>query len=68
MISMDGDEGRGSCRSIRNFNLVNALSECSDFLKRYGGHKNAAGLTIDKMSLNGFKEKINLIANERIFG
>ena len=66
MISMDGDEGRGSCRSIRNFNLVNALSECSDFLKRYGGHKNAAGLTIDKMSLNGFKEKINLIANERI--
>ena len=66
MISMDGDEGRGSCRSIRNFNLVNALSECTDLLKRYGGHKNAAGLTIDKMSLNGFKEKINLIANERI--
>ncbi len=66
MISMDGDEGRGSCRSIRNFNLVNALSECSDLLKRYGGHKNAAGLTIDKASLNGFKEKMNLIANERI--
>ena len=66
MISMDGDEGRGSCRSIRNFNLVNALSECSDLLKRYGGHKNAAGLTIDKMSLNGFKEKMNFIANERI--
>lgn len=66
MISMDGDEGKGSCRSIKNFNLFNALSECSDFLKRYGGHKYAAGLTIDKERLNDFKDKINRIAHERI--
>jgi len=66
MISMDGDEGKGSCRSIRNFNLFNALSECSDFLKNYGGHKYAAGLTVSKARLNDFKDKINHIAHERI--
>ncbi len=66
MISMDGAEGRGSCRSIRNFNLFNALSECSDFLKNYGGHKYAAGLTVAKGMLNDFKDKINHIAHERI--
>ncbi len=66
MISMDGNEGRGSCRSIKNFNLFNALNECSDFLKRYGGHKYAAGLTIDRERLVGFKDRINQIAHENI--
>ena len=66
VISMDGDEGKGSCRSIRNFNLFNALSECSDFLKNYGGHKYAAGLTVAKSMLSDFKDKINRIAHEKI--
>ncbi len=64
LISMDGNEGRGSCRSIKNFNLFNALSDCSEYLKNYGGHSYAAGLTIDKSRLGDFRKKINDIAND----
>ena len=64
LISMDGNEGRGSCRSIKNFNLFNALSDCSEYLKNYGGHSYAAGLTIEKSRLGDFRKKINAIAND----
>jgi single-stranded-DNA-specific exonuclease len=66
IISIDGSEGRGSCRSIKNFNLFDALSGCSQHLKNYGGHSYAAGLTIDKTMLCSFRQRINDIANERI--
>jgi len=66
MISMDGKEGRGSCRSIKNFNLFNALTDCSELLKNYGGHSYAAGLTVRRKNLDDFKKKINEIAHERI--
>ncbi|MFH1868001.1 MAG: single-stranded-DNA-specific exonuclease RecJ [Candidatus Omnitrophota bacterium] len=66
MISMDGDEGRGSCRSIKNFHLFNVLSECSSLLKNYGGHSYAAGLTLQRDRLLDFKEMINNIAQDRI--
>ena len=66
IISIDGNEGRGSCRSIRNFNLFDALSGCSQHLKNYGGHSYAAGLTIEKSRLDDFRQTINDIANKRI--
>ncbi|TSA56566.1 single-stranded-DNA-specific exonuclease RecJ [bacterium] len=66
IISIDGNEGRGSCRSIRNFNLFDALSDCSQYLKNYGGHSYAAGLTIQKNRLDDFRQTINDIANKRI--
>ena len=66
IISIDGNEGRGSCRSIRNFNLFDALSDCSRHLKNYGGHSYAAGLTIEKNRLDDFRQTINDIANKRI--
>jgi single-stranded-DNA-specific exonuclease len=66
IISIDGNEGRGSCRSIRNFNLFDALSDCSQHLKSYGGHSYAAGLCIEKHRLVDFRQRINDIANERI--
>ncbi|MFC1807730.1 single-stranded-DNA-specific exonuclease RecJ [Candidatus Omnitrophota bacterium] len=66
MISMNGDEGKGSARSIKKFHLFDALSECSDLLKNYGGHSYAAGLTVRRNRLGDFKKKINKLACERI--
>ncbi len=53
------DLGKGSGRSIKGFNLVNALSECSDLLEKYGGHELAAGLSIRRGNLDAFRNKLN---------
>jgi single-stranded-DNA-specific exonuclease len=53
------DLGKGSGRSVEGFNLVTALSECSDLLEKYGGHELAAGLSIRRGNLDAFREKLN---------
>ena len=53
------DLGKGSGRSVEGFNLVTALSECSDLLEKYGGHELAAGLSIRRANLDAFREKLN---------
>lgn len=60
----DGDPGKGSGRSVKGFNLVEALTYCSDLLVKYGGHKLAAGLTVSRGNLDAFREKINYYATE----
>ncbi len=54
-----GDLGKGSGRSVKGMNLVDALSYCSDLLEKYGGHELAAGLTIRRENLPAFRERIN---------
>jgi single-stranded-DNA-specific exonuclease len=66
MISSEGEEAKGSARSIKNFHLFEVLSECSGVLKNYGGHSRAAGLTLPKNRLFDFKKRINDIARARI--
>lgn len=53
------DVGKGSGRSIKGMNLVEALAYCEDNLVKYGGHELAAGLTIQRSQLEEFKQKIN---------
>ncbi len=53
------DLGKGSGRSVKGFNLVTALSECSELLEKYGGHELAAGLSIRRGNLAAFREKLN---------
>ena len=53
------DLGKGSGRSVEGFNLVTALSECSELLEKYGGHELAAGLSIRRGNLDAFREKLN---------
>ncbi len=48
--------GRGSARSIEGFHLVEALKQCAEHLTKYGGHKAAAGLSIDPALLPRFQE------------
>lgn len=58
------DDGKGSGRSVKGLNLVEALGHCSDLLVKYGGHELAAGLTVKRCDLDAFREKINSYAKE----
>ncbi len=58
------DQGKGSGRSVKGMNLVEALSHCADLLEKFGGHELAAGLTIRRDKLPAFREKINAYARE----
>lgn len=55
MICLDGENGKGSCRSCGGFNLFDALSACSEWLEGFGGHALAAGLSIKREQVEGFR-------------
>ncbi|PIQ75323.1 MAG: single-stranded-DNA-specific exonuclease RecJ [Candidatus Portnoybacteria bacterium CG_4_8_14_3_um_filter_40_10] len=57
---------RGSARSIPTFNIIEAISQCAELLKEYGGHPGAAGLSLENKKLPAFSEKINRIAREKL--
>jgi single-stranded-DNA-specific exonuclease len=63
MISFDKDEGKGSGRSIKNFHLFEALTECRNFLTDFGGHAAACGLKISRRNLDCFKSRFNSVAS-----
>ena len=56
LIALDGEEGSGSGRSIRAFDLLGGLHASAGHLLRYGGHKAAAGLTIARSEVDAFRE------------
>jgi single-stranded-DNA-specific exonuclease len=58
MICLDGDHGKGSCRSFGGFNLFEALSACAHTLESYGGHALAAGLNIKRENIPAFRKAI----------
>ena len=55
LVALDGDTGGGSGRSIPGFDLLGALDAGAMHLRRYGGHRAAAGLTIDAAQLDAFR-------------
>jgi len=63
-VALDGEEGRGSGRSIPGFDLHGALTRCAPLLARYGGHKMAAGLTVHRDRLDAFRTEFDAIARE----
>jgi single-stranded-DNA-specific exonuclease len=64
VLSVDGDIAHGSCRSIPAFDMLDALERCADLFLRFGGHKQAAGLTMDAARVPEFRARINAHANE----
>ena len=66
VLSIDGDIAHGSCRSIPDFNLLAALEQCSDLFIKFGGHKQAAGLTMEAARLPEFRSRINAYADHVI--
>ncbi|MBO8159297.1 single-stranded-DNA-specific exonuclease RecJ [Thermosyntropha sp.] len=66
LISWEGDKGRGSGRSIEDISLYDALSSCSSELIHFGGHRMAAGFSIQKDKFNAFKNKLHAWAETNI--
>ena len=62
LIALDGDEGKGSGRSISAFDLHAALAECRDLLVRFGGHRAAAGVTVAREKVPELARRFNEIA------
>ena len=54
-----GAEGKGSCRSVTGFSMVEALARAADVLVRYGGHEMAAGLSILSENIPALRQRLN---------
>ncbi len=63
VLAQNGDEYKGSGRSIPSFSLHGALSACKDYLLTFGGHELAAGVSLLEEKLPEFKKAINEYAN-----
>lgn len=66
LFAIDGNEAKGSGRSVNGFNLFGALENCSDLLEKFGGHELAAGLTIKAENIEKFRQKINSCSQKQI--
>ncbi len=58
VFSLEGDMARGSARSLPGFSIIEAVSACSEYLVRYGGHPLAAGMSLPKDRLADFMEQL----------
>ncbi|MEA3400487.1 MAG: single-stranded-DNA-specific exonuclease RecJ [Armatimonadota bacterium] len=66
LIAVEGDQGRGSARSIAAFNVAEALGACDDLLDRYGGHSLAAGCELHVDRVAELRERLNGLGRESI--
>ena len=64
LICLDGDHGKASSRSYGGFNLFSSLSALSHLLESYGGHELAAGFTISRGNIDGFRQEISALARD----
>jgi single-stranded-DNA-specific exonuclease len=63
VLSIDGEVAHGSCRSIPSFDMLSALESCSDVLTKFGGHRQAAGLTLEASRIRELRGRINEYAD-----
>jgi single-stranded-DNA-specific exonuclease len=56
LIAEEGDEARGSARSVATVDVKSVLDRCAGYLMRYGGHAQAAGLTLRRRDIPAFRE------------
>lgn len=66
ILGGDGDEWRGSGRSIEGFDLAAALRECGDLLLRHGGHAMAAGVTVAPANIDALRARLNDLARRSL--
>ena len=62
LIGFDGEEGKGSGRSVPGFDLHEAIVQCSSYLEKSGGHEMAVGLSMKKENFEKFKEEFEKYA------
>ncbi len=67
IVAHQGEEfTRGSCRSIQEFHITEALDQCADLLVRHGGHAAAAGFTVRNENLPELNERLKQLAQEQL--
>jgi len=66
VFTKSGDKLAASARSVKGFDVYNALDACSVFIEQFGGHKYAAGLTLLEENYDDFKQKFEGIVKETI--
>ena len=68
VIEQGPAESRGSCRSIPEFHITQALDECRELFIRHGGHAAAAGFTIETAKLDALSQRLSAIAERELGG
>ena len=64
-IATNGKNSKGSARSVVDFNIIEALKECSDILTKFGGHSKAAGFTIDEIFIPELIKRLANTSNQK---
>ena len=64
-LAVDGDMCVGSARSAGEIDIYKALSQCADLFERFGGHRQAAGLTLKRENLEAFAQRLSQAVAEQ---
>ena len=66
VLSIEDGVAHGSCRSIPGFDMLEALERCADVFLKFGGHRQAAGVTLEAARLPELRQRVTAWANERL--
>ena len=66
VFTRSGEKLAASARSVKGFDVYEALEACSDHIEQFGGHKYAAGLTLSETQYEGFKNKFEEVVSSSI--
>ena len=66
VFTKSGNKLAASARSVKGFDVYNALEKCSEFIEQFGGHKYAAGLTLEPENYEDFKQRFEEVVKETI--
>jgi len=66
LVALADGAGKGSGRSVEGFHLYDALAACAPHLARFGGHRHAAGVTVERARLEAFSAAFEAHAAERL--
>lgn len=66
ILTESNNKATGSARSVYDFNIYEAIEECSDLLEQFGGHKYAAGLTLSVANVPAFQAKFESVVSNRV--
>lgn len=66
VFTKSGDKLAASARSVPGFNVYEALEACAEHIEQFGGHKYAAGLTMEEANYEAFKQKFEEVVSSRI--
>ena len=66
LLTHNGEEVKGSARSIEGINIYEALADCEDVLVQFGGHDHAAGLSLQADDIETFRDRFDAAVGERV--